>query len=178
MATVDRDAALEALSAAFDAVRLEDGVSIHEADVIDDYGGKEERVAARALDTAVDWKDVPAQDLQTMYWVWSYFDAKGFRFYLPAILAWWMQAKRSPDLDSTAMCSMLLGLKDKGEFRSLFEERVRLLSNDQIEATCQCLNWIANEDRYFQTKARRVIRVLRRLQAWRKTQPPQSLGPC
>lgn len=71
---------------AFDPVRLEDGVSWHEADVIDDYGSAESRRYARELDNYEHWKDMPPEDLDDGSSSPSFLDAKGFRFYLPAYM--------------------------------------------------------------------------------------------
>lgn len=157
-----RAQALAALKAAFEGVRLEDGVSLHEADVTDDYGCERERKAARALDPEVDWRDVPTRELERMSWVWSYFDAKGFRFYLPAILTWWLVACTDPEADCTAVTSVLDSLRGKrGKFRSISDEHVRLLSRPQMEAILLCLDCLDIGDPFLHEDARRAARSIR-----------------
>jgi len=76
---------LAEIEAAFDGVSREDGVTLHEADVIDHYGGDDERAAARKLDTETRWQDA---DLKTFGSVLCFLDVKGFRYYIPAYLCW------------------------------------------------------------------------------------------
>ncbi len=160
---IARTRVLAQLAAAFDGVRLEDGVSLHEADAIDDYASDEERAKARALDTAVDWREVPAFDLERMHWVWSFLDAKGFRFYLPAALTWWIGELPDSKSDGTTMCSVLWKLHRRHKSRSIFEEHVRLLTHDQLAAVLACLEWIGEYDSAMHNDARRAAKSIRRL---------------
>lgn len=158
-----RTKALAQLAAAFDMVRLEDGVSLHEADAIDDYAGKEERAAARALDGDVAWMDVPSSELERMYWVWSYFDAKGFRCYLPAALRWWMGEFSNPDSNSTTISCVLYAFQRPTAFQSITDEQMRLLTPEQLAAIQSCLDWIAEHDKAIHNKARRAAKSVRQM---------------
>ena len=67
----------------FGDVRLGDGVSIHEAFVIDDYGTSEARAAARSKDELFDWRKLIDSNLlggQAL----CFMDDAGVRFHLPA----------------------------------------------------------------------------------------------
>ena len=108
---------IEEITAAFDGVVREDGVSLHEAMVIDDYGSDEERAQARAQDTEARWQDVPDEDIG---WrsdvVLSFLDAKGFRYYLPAYLVWFLKHTDSEDdkfAGSSTFSSVLFRLNAK-----------------------------------------------------------------
>ncbi len=75
---------------AFRGVELGDGVSLHETVVIDDYGGPEDRQAARAPDEKHDWRkliDDPELVRTTGVGGLSFYDAAGLRFHLPAYLS-------------------------------------------------------------------------------------------
>lgn len=74
------------ITAAFDGVSREDGVTLHEAKAIDDWKPFEEAQAARQLDTEQRWQDVPEEDLLTSDSPLPFFDPKGFRYYLPAFM--------------------------------------------------------------------------------------------
>src|SRR4051794_3453037 len=81
---------LRAIEEAFRDVKLGDGVSLHETVVIDNYGGPEERAAARAADEKHDWRKLVGDpDLVRISGVGglSFYDAGGLRFHLPAYLS-------------------------------------------------------------------------------------------
>jgi hypothetical protein len=54
-----RDALIGQIRKAFTNVSRVGGVSLHEADVIDSYGSRQQRDAARKLDTESVWPCVP-----------------------------------------------------------------------------------------------------------------------
>ena len=72
------DAVIEQVANAFAGVKREEGITLHEADVIDDYGTEEERTLARAQDLEENWEDVSAKDIETYDWILNHLDAKGF----------------------------------------------------------------------------------------------------
>ena len=80
------DIVIQQIEAAFAGVRLDDGVSLREADVIDGCGSVEAQTAARLLDETGDWKKIPDEDLASSHWGFAFFDAKGVVFHLPAYL--------------------------------------------------------------------------------------------
>jgi hypothetical protein len=88
---VRRDSEHEKLVAeihkAFAEVSREGGVSWSESVVVDDNGSDERRAAARMLDKEASWQDLvkdPEWDSSTGVGGWSFLDAVGFRYYLPA----------------------------------------------------------------------------------------------
>jgi hypothetical protein len=81
---------LAAIERAFHGVELGDGVSLHETVVLDDYGGPEERRAARAGDEKHDWRKLIGDpDLGRIGYVGgpAFYDDAGLRFHLPAYLS-------------------------------------------------------------------------------------------
>ena len=50
--------------AAFDGVSLGNGVSLHEADVIDDYGTEDGRAAASESNELTDWQRIPEKETE------------------------------------------------------------------------------------------------------------------
>jgi hypothetical protein len=71
---------------AYDGVSREGGVSLHELNVIDGYGGSEERRQARSLDIDATWTEVPDDHIRRLAQGWVFFDSIGFRYYLPAFM--------------------------------------------------------------------------------------------
>ncbi|OJU63705.1 MAG: hypothetical protein BGO01_07490 [Armatimonadetes bacterium 55-13] len=71
----------------FKGVKRVNGVSWSESVVLDDYGTMEERLAARSKDKEKDWTSLVEDRLwnpATGVGGWSFLDAIGFRYYLPA----------------------------------------------------------------------------------------------
>lgn len=81
-----RVALIAEITAAFACVSREDGITLHEAEAIDDRKSAEECRAARQLDIEQQWQNVPEQDIWACCSALSFLDAKGFRYYLPAFM--------------------------------------------------------------------------------------------
>lgn len=94
-----RAALIQEVTAAFDGVSREDGVSLHETTVIDDYGSLEERATARLRDTETRWQDVPEKDIRFTGAVLSFLDPKGFHYYTPAYIVWELKNMDNDDPD-------------------------------------------------------------------------------
>lgn len=90
---------IERIERAFAGVRLEDGVSLQEADVIDCQGWLEPsdplRLEARKNAETEDWRRIPESVIAHMYWALSFVDAKGMRFNLPAYMVFSVKHHRS-----------------------------------------------------------------------------------
>jgi hypothetical protein len=83
-----RRALLAEIEEAFDGVSREDGMTLHESIAIDDYKSEEEQRAARLLDTEKRWQDIPDDEIEGRESALSFFDAKGFRYYIPAFMTY------------------------------------------------------------------------------------------
>lgn len=98
-----RDALLADIRRAFADVSRGEGVSLHEADVIDDYGSAEERAEARKLDRDEFWWDVPDTNISRFYSALSFLDPAGLHYYIPAYMSWTLrhyETSESATLDS------------------------------------------------------------------------------
>lgn len=76
------------IRAAFKDVKLDGGISLRQAKVIDNYGEgvtNEEFAALPQQDITDDWTALSAELLDE-YCVIPHFDAKGFRYYIPAYI--------------------------------------------------------------------------------------------
>lgn len=84
-----RRAALVAeISAAFDGVSREGGMTLHEAEAVDDRLSPAEQRAARSLDPDTRWQDVPDTDISVSSSTLSFLDEIGFRYYIPAFMVY------------------------------------------------------------------------------------------
>lgn len=97
-------AVIAEIETAFDGVSRGDGVTLHEADVIDDCGSDKERGAARQLDTETRWQDVPDELIERFSCPLSFLDGAGFAYYIPAYMRWAIRhyaSSRSFSIDHT-----------------------------------------------------------------------------
>ena len=83
-----RAAIIAQIEEAFDGVERDDGVTLHEARELDDYGSPEELAAARAKDTESRWQDIPESWIDKYADTLPFMDVKGFRYYIPAFMIW------------------------------------------------------------------------------------------
>jgi len=78
----------ELIKQSFKNVTLGEGVSWHEAGIIDDNGTLEERKNARSRDEKNDWTKIPLSLLENLKYqsVLPFLDTKGLKFYLPILM--------------------------------------------------------------------------------------------
>jgi len=114
---------IEEIKTAFKGVTREGGVSWSETVVIDDYGTREERAAARTRDKDKTWLEIandPKWDFNVGLGRHNFLDPIGFRYYLPAA----MMAVLTRAIDTS---SLELSLRSADEFdinkRSLLNDR-------------------------------------------------------
>ena len=137
-----RDAVIRQIEIAFDGVDRKFGVSLHEACVIDDYGSKWEQMKARMTDTEWRWQDVPEADIARYFWILSFLDPIGFRYYMPAYMLFTLKNYLHTDSMSTDATIYSLGLSDS--FREHTMERFNLFTRPQSEATYAFPRFMAN----------------------------------
>lgn len=137
---------------AFDEVEREDGISLHEADVIDDYGGELARRKARRLDNEAHWSAVQGDDIERYHWVFTYLDAQGFRYYLPAVMSHEIQQLHQCQGDSASLGSLLYCLTPcKKRNNEIFERHISLLNDRQKDVVRLFLWWLV--DIYYDEEA-------------------------
>lgn len=96
---VERDELLKLIENAFDGVERENGITLHQAVVVDEYGSEQEFIDAEKLDTETRWQDVPDSDISTHTSIYCFLDPKGFRYYLPASMSWAVKHYEEDDND-------------------------------------------------------------------------------
>ena len=101
-----RDELIAEIERAFDGVSREDGITLHQAEAMDDYYKPADRVAfARLKDRESRWQDVPDRDIERYRVILSYADAKALRYYLPAYMRWTLRFGEAADSDSATVRS-------------------------------------------------------------------------
>ncbi|MEO1394917.1 MAG: DUF6714 family protein [Cyanobacteria bacterium J06634_5] len=122
---------------AFEGVARGNGVTLHEALVIDDYGGPDARAKARTKDTEPCWQAVPEEDIRCKQAVLSFLYDEGFHYYIPAYLVWYVQNidSEGPEYESNTFDSVifhLTGLGDErlsGRFKRFTTEQCRAIAH-------------------------------------------------
>ena len=125
-------------------------MSLREADVIDDYGDEKARKAARLQDERWDWNAVSREDIARRHWAFTFLDAEGFRYYLPAVMSWAIEESSKRDFDDTSLGSVLYSLTPRHPRRSTgrddrFHALISLISPPQRHAIRQFLWWLVSE---------------------------------
>ncbi len=92
---------LELIDQAFNDVERGDGITLHQAMVIDDYGSEEDFLAAAKLDTEARWQDVPDSAIAENPGPFNFLDPAGFHYYLPAAMSWAVRNYADDDYDSS-----------------------------------------------------------------------------
>lgn len=134
---------------AFADVSRADGISLHEADVLDDYGSEAALAAARQRDTDRHWQEVPDAVIAKLSSALSFLDDKGFHYYLPAYLSWTLRHYDSSA--SASIHSLLTDLAlqpwDHSQREQAHEATIRTrferLTDAQAQVVCQALRFLA-----------------------------------
>ncbi len=134
-------ALIEEITVAFDGVSREDGVTLHEATVIDDYGSPAERAEAWALDTENIWQDVPEADIRLTDAVLSFLDPKGFHYYIPAYMIWYLRNidNEDPNYWSNTFDSVVFHLTYKIDEDDYVSSKFQLFTLAQSKAVANFL---------------------------------------
>ena len=127
------------ITAAFSGVERGNGVTLHEAWVIDVYGSKEERVKARKRDTETRWQDVPHQHISAGGNALYFFDPEGFHYYLPAFLVWYVEHINS---GSSNTFFIVDGFLEGRATDTYYQERFATLTGEQSNAVAQYLVFV------------------------------------
>jgi hypothetical protein len=142
---VNADELIAEIERAFADVTREDGVTLHEADVIDDYGSMAQRKKARQLDTDTRWQDVPDDLIERSPSILSFLDPIGLRYYAPAYMRWSLRY-----LNRSESCSIDFTIYtfDPGEDEVLSDwhrERYEIFNADQTRVIARYLRYMAEE---------------------------------
>jgi hypothetical protein len=131
------DELIAQIAAAFFGVTLEDGIGLWESDGIDDYRGPEELRALRAKDQKLDWRRIPADDLNYCNAAPSFLDARGLYFHMPAFMTAELRGEFNQDFIGRLIYDSFTAPK----FR-------QLLTPEQRQAIIACISFYGSIDHY------------------------------
>jgi hypothetical protein len=126
----------------FAEVSLDDGVTLHQMHVIDDYGGEAEQLAARLKDPETRWQQITDEKLSRFSDSMIFLDAKGVRFHLPALMRHALMTSFTSILSADAdgvMWALLDGPKS-----TYYEDGIELLTPSQMQCAAAFLHYFAN----------------------------------
>jgi hypothetical protein len=131
---------------AFAHVSRGNGVTLHEAEVIDDYGSPGERKSARALDLDERWQDVPDHLIEDHHDTLCFVDPKGFCYYLPAYMVWALRNYKTSDSLSSDHPIYSLMLDGDSSMREWHLNRFKRFDNQQAKAICRFLRFMSKDE--------------------------------
>lgn len=134
---------LALIEQAFADTTREGGTTLHQMDVLDDYGSPGDLEEAAKLDTESTWQEITDLKLSNFACSMVFLDANGFRFYLPAFMRFTLANWK----DGAATCENMgviyaLSAGPLGFHHEAFE----MFSHSQMEATAAFLWYIANSN--------------------------------
>ena len=149
-----KNALIRKITVAFDGVAREDGVTLHEAMVIDDYGSPAELAEARARDTEDQWQNVPENDIRFSDAVLSFLDPKGFHYYLPAYMVWYLRNidNEGPDYWSNTFSSVIFHLTYQMDIEDYTASKFQLFTPAQLSATGHFLEFDVEREETIERK--------------------------
>jgi len=128
------------ITTAFEDVLRGDGVSLHETNILDDYGDAEARREAREWDTDTHWWELTDEDLYDNHVYLSYLDGESLRYYLPAYMISCLN-----DTERFSKIVYFLFICDKGSnLEAWMRQKWEGITEEQGHVTCLFLRFMAN----------------------------------
>lgn len=144
------DSIVKIIESAFAKVRLEEGTSISEGTVIDDYGTDEDRRKARMMDEKNDWRLISDRAIRKHQTSLTFMNAKGYQYNLPAYMRFVMRNYLISD--SNSIDSVFHNLSDRHDKRRV------VFSAPQRAAIRDFLQFFADEPKgWFRDEALRAL---------------------
>ncbi len=146
---------IEEITAAFDGVQREEGLTLHETAAMDDYiydPDDRVRVKARAQDCETRWQDVPPEHIARLGWFdpLLYLDPKGFRYYIPAFLIWYLTSHTDSNIYDSVLS--FLDLDFLGSDGQRYLPLVSFLTPEQSRAIAHFLVFEAEQAEYWRVQ--------------------------
>jgi hypothetical protein len=158
--TIDglRERLVAEIEHAFADVSLDDGVTLHQMHVIDDYGGEAEQIAARLKDPETRWQQITGEKLSLFSDSMVFLDAKGFRFHLPAFLRHAL-VTAFPSSGSADTHGVMFALQD-GPRNTYHEDGIKLLDPPQMQCIASFFHYFArSSESGWDSEARKALKA-------------------
>jgi hypothetical protein len=149
-----RDEAIAQIEEAFRDTVIEDGVTLHQMDVIDDYGSEAEFIKAKANDPEKTWQEISEEKLEKFGMSMIFLDPKGFCFYLPAFMRIALR-KWNPDGSRYSLDGVIFALYHGP--KDFHAEAFALLNKQQLASVANFLKIIESFDGNYSSEASRGL---------------------
>ncbi|MBD2128034.1 hypothetical protein H6F97_16875 [Microcoleus sp. FACHB-1] len=131
---------IEKITAAFDGVSRQDGISLHAAQALDDYSSLEEaKKIGREMDRDTQGQDVPDKWLMQFQDIFPYLDPKGFRYYIPAYMVWSLKEPKASD--SNSLSSLMWAIENNNKH---FQPHLEILNQEQLQVVSDYIEFVNN----------------------------------
>jgi hypothetical protein len=165
---MEREDVEAAIRAAFAGVRLGSGVSLRQAQIIDDLGRGLSQAEFEALprsEVTNDWTAIP--DSELLRDCVAHLDADGLRYYLPALMLWLLDHYDDEDRLFTEGADMtsigtVSALAPSPEFQTSYQQMYEGFTREQRAATASYLEALPRLVGLDYEDATRVARSLER----------------
>lgn len=140
---------------AFDGTSRGNGITLHQANVRDNYGPPEEEKAARDLDRDEKWQDVPEKDIEFCQSALSFLDVAGFRYYIPVFMLYALKYWDSDAADARNSCQHHLIQVYPKSMRKSEPSEIAVMygfSKLQIQAVAAFLKFVVDFDDFRSTQ--------------------------
>ena len=154
----ERPLIIKAITQAFDGVER-GKITLHETEVIDDYGGEEERAEARKKDRENTWQGVPDKDMEYSYWWYAYVDAQSLKYYLPAYMIWTLKHHDQTTGSMSPETTISAVTVNRKEFE---EQKLKILNEEQCKAVARFLEYMSRLQPYAKGANRALEKYWRR----------------
>ena len=122
-------------------------ITLHEADVWDDYGSEEEAEKARELDTESSWEEIPDEWIENCGGALSFYDPQSWQYYIPAYMIWALKYFRISDSIASDWTIYTFDLSENNpELKQDDMERFQQLNQKQSAAVCRFLRYMSRDN--------------------------------
>ena len=156
MMNENRENLIKLIGEAFRGVILEDGIGLYEAQAISSYQTEDIRKLYRQKDETTDWQAISKDMLEECYDSHCFFDAKGMRFHLPAIMIYQLKCEDS-EVDVNIV-GALIGYWEENKSVRL-KERFDILSSEQRNTVRQFLIEMFKENRCLEDEIQKAFKA-------------------
>jgi len=125
---------------AFANVRRGNGITLHQARVLDDYGGDIEQAWARRKDTDTRWQDIPDTRIEKLANTLPFLDPEGFCYYIPVFMIWALRHSETSDSFAGDAAIYIFGVNPLAEGNM---DLFRLFTPQQTTAIAHFLEYFA-----------------------------------
>jgi hypothetical protein len=157
---MEKEEVIAIIRDAFRDVSRENGVSLHEALVIDVYGSKDEQRKARKQDTDTHWTEIPDHDLEHASSALCYMDPVSWRYHIPGYMIWVLSNYMKSDSFTVDNTIYTFELENNEVLYKYDMEKFKVLNEEQSRAVARFLKYMIDhhDGRADVTIARRAFR--------------------